>query len=162
MNWTITIAWFAVIGAALELVGIWLTVQDLRKAAMMLRLYDKAGHSLWVAPFPAHLRASGALTVTGGTKPSVDQRLSRIEAEVSDLPNRLAQLEDRLRTEWQNSITGAMQASENTVNDRITKLRNYILGDRSISTGSMWWLGPSIVALGIVFGYLSDFLSAIR
>lgn len=160
MSWII--AGLAIIGAGLELLGIWLTVQDLRKAATSLRQYDKEGHNLWIAPFPAHARSSGSATLSGGSEPPVETRLKLVEAEMAAMPDRLAQLEDRLRTEWQNSISGALQASENTLNDRITRLRNYVLRDRSISTGSRWWVGPGVVAVGIVFSCVSDVLSALR
>ena len=160
MSWIVAV--FASIGALLELVGLWWTVQDLRKAAKALGEYDKEGHSLWLAPFAAHGRARGSGTLTGGSEPSVETRLSAVEMQLMNLPDRFTQLEDRLRTEWQGSIKGALEATEKTLNDRITRLRNYVVRDRSISTGEQWWRGPAIVAVGIFFSCLSDVLGAFR
>lgn len=159
---SLIIAGLAIIGTALELVGLWWTVQDLQKAAKVLGQYDTEGHSLWLAAFPAHARSSGSATFTGGSEPPVERRLSLIEAEVRELPDRLARLEDHLREEWQGSIQGALEATEKTLNDRITRLREYVIRDRRISTSDRWWRGPLAVFVGIVLSCSSDVLGAFR
>ncbi len=160
MSWIVAV--LAIIGAVLELVGLWWTVQDLTKAAKALRQYDAQGENVWLAPFPAHARSGGSATLSGGSEPSVETRLSLIEAEVRDLPDRLARLEDQLREEWQGTIRVAVEATHNTVNGRITRLREYVLSDRRISTSERWWRGPLAVFVGIVFSCGSDLFGAFR
>ncbi len=162
MSWII--ASLALLGGALELLGIWLTIQDLRTAGTELRKFDKEGHDIVASPFTARLGFSTSLEAKVKRAGSTEEKLNLVEADVSDLRGEIGRVKDQLRGEWQADITGAVDASERTLGDRLTRLRNYVIRDRSIYTGSRWAVlrGGIAVAVGIVCSCSSDILGAFR
>jgi len=123
----------AVVAAVLEVVGIALTIRNIRSARDQLATFLSRPNTVYAS---AGLAAVSALAadVTSQNQ-TLEQRIDALEAWRRGLPDQLAWREQELSDTLRNDFRGALKASESTVGDQFMGLRDYVVG-----TGQTSWI----------------------
>ncbi|WP_210587147.1 hypothetical protein [Streptomyces sp. GESEQ-35] len=149
----------ALIAAALEIWGIWRTIKDICTARQRLASYLDFPRTVYGS---AHglfggLRMTATGTVHGQT---LEQRIQALEAAQRGLRDELDRREERARERLRNEFQGALKASEKTIDDQVTKLRGYVVGDGQTSR-TRAYRGPIVLGIGIVVGLVGNIFSSL-
>ena len=147
------------LSVALLLAGLYFTIKDIRAVAARFQQYQTRGITL---PLRAHgrARASGSAEFSGGSPPTVEQRVQRLEQELDAHLAGLNKREDALRTEFGELLRGALEDAELVWRQRLEALRALVA-----PPPADWlrrYLGPLLVAIGIAAGAAAGVLGTVR
>lgn len=153
-----TVVTLAAAAALLEGGGIILTIRDIRTARTSLASYLTRRRSVHLS---AALSAESAMTLhVAPQNQTLEQRLEAMEAWRRGLADELDQRERKLSERLTRQIHGAVSSAENTVNDRLEGLRNFVVGDGQTSWGKAY-RGPIVLGVGLIFGLAGNIVSAL-
>ncbi len=144
--------------AAAEVVGVIVTVVQIRGAARRVQAYRATGigHSISAH---GYVRPTGSLTISGPPAPD-RERLRILEERVTACERSLVETEDRLRTEYETRVRETVEDSEATTRQRIGALVALVLSTAAPRSPLGRYGGPALVGLGILAGLAADVLSA--
>ncbi|MER5798604.1 hypothetical protein [Streptomyces mirabilis] len=146
----------SVIAALLEIGGIALTVMDISKARRRLAGYLHRGRTVYGSA-ALNVEAALSLTVTRANS-TVEQRVEALETQQQNLKEELDRRDKQLMDRISSRFEGELKASEQTLDDKLTGLRDYVGGAEE-----HWWKayrGPLVLVLGVVVGLLANISSA--
>ncbi|MEU1519035.1 hypothetical protein ABZ490_44050 [Streptomyces sp. NPDC005811] len=146
-----------VVAAVLELAGVVLTVIDIRGARRRLAGYLHRTRTVY-ASGRVTASASIDLTVTRANS-TLEERIDDLETRQRNLPAELDALEKRIVERLSSQFSGALKTTEQTINDELTGLRDYIAGRED-----RWWpsyRGPIILVGGILVGLAGNIASSL-
>lgn|GEM_PF-3773043 len=144
----------AIASGLLGLSGILLTVADTRGARRRTSAYQKRGYTHYLSA-QGRARVSGSASISG-PPPSLEQRIASLETTVEQLQEVIVKTEDDLRAEFNASLRQVMAEYDATIQERFQALRGLVIGRRQ--TWLRAYLGPLLVALGIVLGTIAAFI----
>jgi hypothetical protein len=129
------------------MVGVGITIFDLTSASRHLQKFLKDEP-------PVKSRSSASATGSGGTPPTVDQRVDALEDwKRSELPGEL----DRLYMEIHSLITTVANNTYGTFMDRWRHIKDYLRGGHQGLFRR--YLGPIVVGVGILLGLAGNALN---
>lgn len=134
-----------------------MTVLDVRKSRKRLADYLHRGRHIY-ASGAVQVEAALSLTVTRAN-PTVEQRVEALETQHQNLKEELDRRDKQLMDRISSRFEGELKASEQTLEDQLTGLRDYIRGSEEHWWGS--YRGPLVLVLGIAFGLAANVVSAI-
>lgn len=137
------------VAAALEIIGIWITIKDIKKARRRLAQYLHR-------PVITHLGA--ALSVEAGMtaraeigEQTLEQRIEALEAShralAHEVDRRDKELSDRLTQRFERQLNSTADG----LKDQLDGLRQLVAGEGP----GHWWTGyrgPLILAVGVIVG----------
>ncbi|MFD9398324.1 hypothetical protein ACFWA4_05825 [Streptomyces sp. NPDC060011] len=146
----------SVLAAVLEIWGIVWTVLDIRKARRRLAQYLHRGRHIY-ASGTLHVEAAMPLTVQSANS-TVEQRVEALETQQQNLKEELARRDRQLIERLSTRFGSELKATEKTLDDQLTGLRDYIKGAEE-----HWWKayrGPLVLVLGVIAGLFANIFSA--
>ncbi|MGA5435459.1 hypothetical protein ACPCIZ_12795 [Streptomyces cellulosae] len=158
MTTTSTAITLAAIAALLEIIGIWITIRDLRKARRRLADYLQRPRRHYLS---AAVEATSAASATAtGPEPTLEQRVQNLEARLGGLNRELDQRDKRVAERLTRRFQGQLKAAESELGDRLDGLRELVAGE-----GRTHWFvaykGPLILAVGVIVGLAGNVVGAL-
>ncbi|MEV6548763.1 hypothetical protein AB0M57_08625 [Streptomyces sp. NPDC051597] len=153
-----TVVILASLAALFEIVGIAVTIVDIRAARKRVAGYLKR---------PRHVYASADLAVAFAAavdlepgNQTLEKRIGALEAWRRGLPDELKYREDQLKDQLASDFRNALTAAEKTIDDQFQGLREYVEGAQQ----SFWagYRGPIILVAGVVLGLVVNIVSSLR
>lgn len=142
-----------VAAGVLELLGIWLSLEDLRR--LQRRLRDFAGRPIQVFSTDAAAASeAAAVGIVLGGDPTLEQRIDALETWRKAMTVGLADRDAAIRRELRAEISSEVSSLRASVNDRFTGL-NEVIG----APDRWWWRGPVLLAVGVVVGAVGNLLA---
>ncbi|MER6284737.1 hypothetical protein [Streptomyces sviceus] len=148
----------ASLAALFEIVGIAVTIVDIRAARKRLAGYLKRPRHVYASAGLA-VAFAGAVDLEPGNQ-TLEQRIGALEAWRRGIPDELRHREDQLEDQLASDFRNALNATEKTTDDRFKGLREYVEGAQQ----SFWasYRGPSILVVGVVLGLVANIVSSLR
>ncbi|MFF4308507.1 hypothetical protein [Streptomyces sp. NPDC001507] len=146
-----------VVAALLELGGLVWTVHDIRGARRRLSDYLRRPGNIY-ASLGVATEVSVALTLRRANQ-TLEERVDDLEAQQRNLPDELKALEKRIIDHLTGDFRGALKATEQTLDDKLVGLKDYIAGAEE-----RWWIsyrGPVVLAVGVVVGLAGNIVSSL-
>jgi hypothetical protein len=113
-------------GALSELTGLWLVVQDAGDARRRASEVRRRDVTLYAGSARARAKGSGALTVTGGRVPTLEERVEALERELPRVRGELDDRIDRVDDAAQDAASHAGGEAKSHADDLDRSLRDFI------------------------------------
>ncbi|WML79162.1 hypothetical protein [Streptomyces sp. VNUA74] len=144
--------------ALLEIIGIWITISDLRKTRRRLADYLRRPRTMHLSA-AAEVTSAGSLTAAGPEQ-TLEQRVEHLETWQRGLDEELRERDDKMTKRLTNRFERQLKASEDTMGDQLEGLRELVAGE-----GPQHWLraykGPAILAFGVLVGLAGNVVGAL-
>jgi hypothetical protein len=136
-------------GATLELLGVLLVVLDVREARSQARAVTQREQIIRPLGIAHERDIARAGTVIGGKPPSIDERVTRLEGQVSalreEMEDRIHRITETVRTDLADLVSGTAADAER----RDTQLRQFLADQLDAGIGRRV-LGAGLFGLGLL------------
>jgi hypothetical protein len=152
-----------VIAAVSEAVGILLVVLDVRNTRERLRAYTRTVYAYADAAV-AHATGSAAAVVVSSHQPSVDERLALLEQERERHAQRHADDEAAMIRRIDAAAENAKRYVHDSISQELRRLVALVTEINAPDASSrlrQWWVGPTLIGIGLVLGLVGNILSAV-
>ncbi|SMF23528.1 hypothetical protein [Streptomyces sp. Amel2xC10] len=144
--------------ALLEIVGIAITIRDIRRARRNLAGYLRRPQRVHLSP-AFEVSSAASATVTGPEQ-TLEQRVEHLETWKREMAEALQQRDRQLTKRLTDRFDRQMKASEATLGDQLKGLRELVAGE-----GRSHWItaykGPVILGVGVLVGLAGNIVGAL-
>ena len=151
-----------VVAGVFELAGIVLVFFDLHDVRDRLRSYR-------TAPKTVHLRTAAVaatippVTIRIDPPPPLETRLQNLESAVQQHHEQYAEDIPKLKEYARGQASEAIDYMHNSLGTELTRLLDLVfsVNDPKEQGWRRWWLGPALLAAGLVLGVIGNIVSAL-
>lgn len=148
----------AVAGFLLELVGVYFTWLDWRDVRDNVKRFRERGRNIRGAVADAVATLDATTLKASGTPPTLDQRVTGLEALVNSVRQELRAAQRDLPEQWKRDVREAEKRAIETGHDETNALAGLLLGVTEEGSERRRW-GIQLLAAGIVLSSAANLLS---
>ncbi|MEU6291378.1 hypothetical protein [Streptomyces sp. NPDC046988] len=144
--------------ALLEIIGIWITISDLRKTRRRLADYLRLPRTSQLSA-AIEISFAGSATATGPEQ-TLEQRIVQLETWQHAMGEQLRERDEKMTKRLADCFERQLKASEAGLDGQLKALRQLVAGE-----GPQHWLrayrGPLVLAVGVVVGLVGNVFGAL-
>jgi HAMP domain-containing protein len=148
VTWEAIILLLFLLGMGLEVLGAVITIKEIRRRLKAVDTLKSRGVTIRVSAHDAVGVSSGAATLSGGSEPTMQDRVARLEADLSRLRQDVKDAEERSREHTQRILRQGLEDLHHNVMQYVDRLREAFT--RASGGGRSAYLGISLILLGFV------------